>query len=591
MDETVANLRPYRIPLPIPSVFDSLDAEARASLEGELVWFSLPGGRVLYSENDPATGLYMVLTGCLGIIIESVSHDEPALLVQAGEVVGEYALLLNRPQLARCIAIRDTSLAWLSKQAFDALVRKHPQSLLPFAAQLIELFQRALSFRRRVFTVPKILALVPLHDGAPIERLAAALVAAVGETGGKAIAIDSAAAKLRADFFQAIETEHDLVIYCGDAVDSDWTKTCIRQSDRVQLVATTREPPLGCAGLLKEIKELPWRQAELILVQEDSARAPAPAEPWLDQFPVAFHCHIRMRHGADIARLARYVMGRALALVLSGGGARGFAHIGVLKALHEARIPIDLVGGTSMGAIVAAGAALEWDDREMYERMHAGFVTSNPLGDYVPPFVALTRGRKVTRRLRRHFAETRVEDMWRPYFAVASNLTNGEVAVLRRGPLWHALRASIAIPGVLPPVIEHGDVLADGGVMNNLPCDVMDAMRRGPVIGVDVARDLSLTANETGMRSLLHRLVVASDYHGPGIVSLLLRAATVGGTIQTRNSREHADLVLAPPMKRIRIRDWKSFDHAIEEGYRETIERMGEIERIMAEAVTPPARR
>jgi NTE family protein len=584
MQETVANPRPYTIPLPSPSLFDSLDAAARASLEGELIWYSLPGGSVLYSEGDPATGLYMVLTGCLGVIVPTVSKDEPAFLVQAGEVVGEYALLLNRPQAATCIAIRDTSLVWLSKQAFDDLVRKHPESVLPFTAQLIELFQRALSFRRRVFTIPKILALIPLHQGAPVDRLAAALVAAVVETGRRAIAIDSDAAKAHADFFQTIETEHDLVIYCGDAVHSDWTKTCIRQSDRVQLVALATVVPLGHPVVLAEIKELPWRQAELVLLQDGGTRQPAPALPWLNHFPVAFHCHIRMQSGADIARLARYVMGRALALVLSGGGARGFAHIGVLKALREAHIPVDLIGGTSMGAIIAAGAALEWDDKEMYERMHAGFVKSNPLDDYTFPFVALTRGRKVARRLRRHFAETRVEDLWRPYFAVASNLTSGEVAVMRSGVLWRALRASIAIPGLLPPVIEQGDVLADGGVMNNLPCDVMDVMRRGPVIGVDVARDQSLIANDPTTRRLINRLFLPADYHGPGIVSLLLRTATVGGTIQTRNSREHADLVLAPPMNRVRIRDWKSFDHAIEEGYRDTIERIGEIERIVAAA-------
>jgi NTE family protein len=112
----------------------------------------------------------------------------------------------------------------------------------------------------------------------------------------------------------------------------------------------------------------------------------------------------------------------------------------------------------------------------------------------------------------------------------------------------------------------------------------MDAMRRGPVIGVDVARDQSLIANDPTTRSLPSRLFLPADYHGPGIVSLLLRAATVGGTIQTRSSRDHADLVLAPPMQRVRIRDWKSFDHAIDEGYRDTMERMGEIEKIIADA-------
>ena len=579
MQEATPGPLQFHIPLPAPSAFDKLDADARASLEAELAWFSLPSGRVLYRENDAASGIFMVLTGCLGIIIGTVSPDEPAVLVHAGEIVGEYATLLGRPQGATCIAIRDTSLAWLSKEGFERLVRKHPESVLPFAAQLIELFNRALSFRHRTFTVPKTVALIPLHDGAPVDRLAFALVAAVGKMGRKAVLLDTMAAKGHPDVSQAVEAEHDLVVYCGDTLNSEWTQTCIRQADRVLLAAVATEPPHDHGSLLKRIKELPWRQAELLLLQDDKARSPAPAGPWLDHFPVRYHFHLRLQSDADIARLARYVTGRGLSLVLSGGGARGFAHIGVIKALRQACIPIDLVGGTSMGAIVAAGVALEWDDKEMYERMHAGFVISNPLRDFAIPVVALTKGHTVEQRLRQHFSDHRVEDMWRPYFAIASNLSNGEVAVLRQGLLWRTLRTSIAIPGLLPPVIEHGDVLVDGGVMNNLPCDIMNAMRRGPVIGVDVTRHRSLDGNKSGARSMIDRLLVQSDYEGPGIVSLLLRAATVGGTIQSRNSREHADLVLDPPLQSIEIRDWRSFDRAIEQGYRYAMDRIGEFER------------
>jgi NTE family protein len=571
----------FHIPLPSPSVFDSLAPEAKASLEAELVWFSVPGGRILFRENDPATGIYIVLTGCLGIVTGAVTQDEPSVLVQVGEVVGQYTLLLKRPQMNTCFAIRDTSLAWLTKSGFDRLLRNYPESVLAFAGQLVELQNRALTFHRRAFNVPKNLALIPLHAGAPVDRLATELAAAIAKTGGKATVLDSEAGR-RADFLQAVETAHDLVIYCGDTVASDWTQTCIRQSDRVLLVALAAAPPHEQTELLAKIKVLPWRKAELVLLQDAGTRLPAPAEPWLRHFPEHFHCHLRLGNGADIDRLARYVMGRALSLVLSGGGARGFGHIGVIKALREAHLPIDMVGGTSMGAIIAAGLALEWDDKEMYERMHAGFVKSNPLGDYAFPYVALIKGRKVERRLHRHFGDRRTEDLWRPFFAAAANLTNGEVAVLRRGPLWRNLRASIAIPGLLPPVIEQGDVLVDGGVMNNLPTDVMDSVRRGPIIGVDITRQHSLQSGKANADSLARRLFAPADYDGPGIISILLRAATVGGTIQTMSHREHADLILAPAMETITIRDWHSFDRAIEEGYRYTMERMSELAQFVA---------
>ena len=217
----------------------------------------------------------MVLTGCLGLVVEAVSHDEPAVMVQAGEIVGEYALLLNRPQASTCVAIRDSSLVWLSKQSFDALVRKHPEALLAFTTQLTELFGRALSFHRRIFTVPKTLALIPLHEGAPVAQLAAALVAAVGDAGQKATVVDSDAATLRADVFQAFELSTISSSIAATRSISEWTKTCIRQADRVQLVANTTDFPFRHENLLEAIKTLPWRQAELVCFRGRHALARA----------------------------------------------------------------------------------------------------------------------------------------------------------------------------------------------------------------------------------------------------------------------------------------------------------------------------
>jgi NTE family protein len=268
-------------------------------------------------------------------------------------------------------------------------------------------------------------------------------------------------------------------------------------------------------------------------------------------------------------------MGTAVGVVLAGGGARGFAHIGAIKAMRAAHIPIDLVGGTSMGSIVAAGVALEWDDQELRERMHAAFVRSDPLADFTFPLVALAKGRMVERRLLHHFGEARAEDLWRPYFAVASNLTSGDAVVLRRGLIREAVRASIAIPGILPPVVSNGNLLVDGGVMNNLPCDVMDAMRRGPVIGIDVARRQQ--PEKPHHRGIIRRSFAPPNYDGPGIVNLLLRSATVGSAIQTRSTRDHADLILDPPLDDVEIADWHSFDRAIERGYQSAMARMDDL--------------
>src|SRR6185295_18604693 len=120
---------------------------------------------------------------------------------------------------------------------------------------------------------------------------------------------------------------------------------------------------------------------------------------------------IREGSTADIQRLARFVSGRAVNIVLAGGGARGFAHIGVLKALAEAGLPFDYMSGTSMGGIIAAGVAMEWGIDELRARVHHAFVENNPLSDYTLPLIALFKGRRVSELLRHHFGDTRIEDL------------------------------------------------------------------------------------------------------------------------------------------------------------------------------------
>src|SRR5690606_26256292 len=173
------------------------------------------------------------------------------------------------------------------------------------------------------------------------------------------------------------------------------------------------------------------------------------------------------RHDADIARLARVMAGLSVGLVLSGGGARAYAHIGAIRALREHGAPIDFVGGSSMGAIIGAGVALGWSDDEIHERVHDAFVKSNPLGDFRLPVVALAAGDRVESRLAAHFGDARIEELHTPFFAVSSNLTTGAVRIHRSGLVRDALRASSALPGILPPVVQDGEVLVDGAVLDN----------------------------------------------------------------------------------------------------------------------------
>jgi NTE family protein len=233
-------------------------------------------------------------------------------------------------------------------------------------------------------------------------------------------------------------------------------------------------------------------------------------------------------------------------------------------------MPVDRIGGTSMGAIVAAGVAIGWGDRELKERMHQAFVESNPLDDYTIPWVALFRGESVDRALRHHFGEAAIESLWRPFFCISTNLTQGGLKVHRQGSLWRALRASVAIPGVLPPVLEADEVLVDGDVVDNFPVDVMAGLGRGPIVGIDVAGDLALTpGSEIPLnRHGLIGLIRPKRGRFPGIVSILSRVGTVSSQLQKAVARAQVDLLVEPSLNEVPLLDWRSFERAIEAGYR-----------------------
>lgn len=197
----------------------------------------------------------------------------------------------------------------------------------------------------------------------------------------------------------------------------------------------------------------------------------------------------------------------------------------------------------------------------------------NPINDYTLPYVALTRGSKVDAWLEGHFGDTRIEDLWKPFFCVSSNLTTGEIMVHRSGRLTEALRASVAIPGLLPPVCTDEGILVDGGMMNNLPADVMANMERGTVLAIDVGSDLAFHGlPKLSWRGRLMRRWLRIPSEMPALTPLLLRAATVSGHAQTLMALDHATVVLKPPLAGIDLRDWSSFEAAAELGYRHTRE-------------------
>jgi NTE family protein len=544
------------------------------SLASEITWFSLPGGRTLFEADDAADALYVVVSGLLGVFVRpNAVHARLVGYIAAGQTAGEMGLLSGKARSATVIALRDTELVRLSKAAFDSLVLTHTTGLLRIAQVAVERLDASQRREQPKRAIPRTFAVVPFDESVDAMGFATRLVQCLRQFGRAEIVSQSQGANRTSAWFHNVERENDFVAYVSDATRTNWRKLCLRQADLLLLVARVEVGVSAWTTLAASREaEFELRRSELVLLHPGSISRGA-ARDWIALRPSINHHNICGPQ--DVERLTRILTGRAIGLTLSGGGARGFAHIGVIRALQEARLPIDAVGGTSIGAIIGAGCAAGWDYRELRDRLRHAFMDSNPLNDYTLPLVSLVAGRKVGRMLRQTFGDLDLEDLRLPYFCVSANLTRGVGEVHRRGELWRWLRASIAIPGILPPVFSDGQVYVDGATINNLPVDVMRDFMRGCVVGVDVSADraFSTDMDEAELPSIWRMLPwFRRKQRRVNILQILLRASMVNSSINAAVQRDLSDLLLRPPLENVDLLDWRAFDRTVDAGYRHTCE-------------------
>ncbi len=555
----------------------------------EAVWFSLPGGRVLFHAGEPADRLYFVKTGRLGVV-QRVDGQEPQFLgvIRPGEPAGEMAMVAETPHTATVVALRDSELMAIPRSAFFHGV-EHDPALMAELAHLMIL--RARRSGGPHGGEPAVFGFSGLCSGAPVRELVDALELEISRLGYSVAAAGAEVQHAPTEWFSNLEDSKDFVLYAAEYEQIGWRQIVGRQVDRLFYVGLGDAPPPADERTYAAPPLLEQQLVDLILMQPESCTAPKGSQAWMDACPANRLFHLRQGDSAGIARMARVLVGQSVGLVLSGGGARAYAHVGAIRALHEAKVPIDFIGGTSMGAIIAAGVALGWDDEELDRRIRQAFVESNPLDDISFPIIAMTRGEKVKERLAEHFDDVEIPDLWLPFFCVSSDLTAGVYRLHRRGILRHALRASIALPGILPPLDEGGHVLVDGAVTKNFPTDIMRSIQSGPIIGIDVAEASSITSEDVEAPVSLWKWILSGEWRkGPPIVSLLMRAATISTAHEMAAAREHTDVLILPDIGPVEIRDWKAYGPAVEAGYQATVEALSKLETPVTELKRRPSR-
>jgi NTE family protein len=565
-------------------------------------WIELAGGQTLMKQGDPEDGVYMVISGRLRAHTETDEGTRVLGEIVQGQTVGEMAVLMNEPHSEVTVyALRDSVLAHVTRESFEELTFRHPQLPVHIARVVIERMRRAST--RSKPARPKTICLVAITPGVDIVRIGEQLAANLERWGvvrlETARTIDERFGEGTAQstpespeghhkltmWLDDLEFWHEYVVFAADDGDTEWTRRCIRHADQILLLARADATPAIHPLEEKYLTGPKAAAAEqtLILLHDVSTTQPRGTPAWLDRRPVSRHVHVRPELARDMSRFARMVGGNAVGLVLAGGGARGFAHLGALKALEEAGIVIDCVGGTSIGAVMAAIASLDVPADTRIEHARRAFA-SNPTGDMnFLPFISLLRGRKLKRVIDRGVIESfgfaaDASDTWRNFFCIATNFSRAREMVLTRGDLATVIRASVSIPVALPPVIHNGDLLVDGGTFNNFPTDVMVSAGAARIIGVDLGRQKTRTydfAEVPGPLSLLFdRLRPWSKrrYKLPTLGAILMETSIMYSTSRQGIARQSVDLYINPELTRIGLLDWTAFDRTVEIGYKKTRE-------------------
>jgi NTE family protein len=585
-----------------------IDQAAIDAVRGRVRWLQLTGGETLMRQGEPGDALYLLVSGRLRVYIEEDGVRRVVREVSRGEVVGEMSLITDAPRSATLVAIRDSVLVSLGKEDFAYLQTHSPQVTLALTRQIIERLrtERGHTVKDR----PVTMALLPVSRGVDAASFALALAGVLAKY-GKVGVLDAAtvdgqlkaliapgsapddphAQRSWAMLFDEFEGKHDYVLLVGDDTPTDWTHRCTRHADEILLLADAKAAPLVHASEQTFLLDRPphAEAAEILVLMHDaSAPMPSGTSRWLARRPVSDHIHLRRGHDGDMARLARIQSRNAVGLVLAGGGARGFAHLGVYRALREQGIDIDYVGGTSIGAIMGALIATDLPPERLEATARAEFAL-NPTGDYnLLPLISLIKGRRLRSIVGRAVADNigegaGIEDLWKRFYCVASNYSRASELVLQRGDVLRSLLASVAIPGALPPVLMDGDLLCDGGTFNNFPVDVMRGLRGvGKVIGVDLnaskPRRIELEEMPSGWALFLDRLRPRKRrrYRLPSLPTLLINSTILYSMSRQKQGRALTDLYFNPPLQRVGMLDWKRCDQVVSQGYEHARQVLGE---------------
>ncbi|PHH58084.1 patatin-like phospholipase family protein [Coxiella burnetii] len=492
--------------------FSSLPDEKAAELVPHFNKVNLQSGETLFYQRDDSLFLYILIKGKLISELSTASQEKIIVgTINPIETVGELGSLSGEPRSLTVKAATDSVVLELPNKIFKEFCQEYPAILTDISKFIVDRSLQIIKIMAQE-EARKVNLIFPL-----LQKTSLNLSTEILET------------KFNEIFFR-----HQEVYYTNEqkseinktlqideikpvsiflkSWDSFLFTEVIDRLACVYLVVESEQPAhfdQDTKKIIQDIQRLPNVRLELILLQPENIDQPKNTKKWLEKFDFDLHHHLQLNQSDSWARLIRFMTGKATALVLGGGGARGFSHFGTLKALRENNIPIDAIGGTSVGSVVAACYAMTQDCNEtmkLLQDLKRAAKHSFSLRNLTWPFISLFSSHPLTTLLMSTFGSTRIEDLWIPFFAIFANLVDKDEFVQKRGLLWEAVRSSSSLPGIYPPIVKKGKLLLDGGLINNLPVDTMREM---------IGNDHKIVASQLSKQEMK-----SISYHFPFVLPL-----------------------------------------------------------------------
>lgn len=514
-------------------------------------------GDWIVREGEAATAMFVILSGRAEVLV----NDDPVRELGPGSVVGELALLTGRPRSASVRARRDCEVIEVSRDAWDSAVLTDPAAVSLLVRAIARQLADTAPSRPLPSPRPAVIGVVLGADHPTSAATASPGLSATASPTARTLVTDVAStlhdllrrhgkvtslSRGEPSALEAAERENDWVLLCSDGSNAQWHDYVLRQSDRLVLVTDATRP--ACV-LPRPVGHRP----ELVLVGErpDSVTFSAWTE-CIDPWRVTVARGDRLAD--DLRPLGARLAGRSIGLVLSGGGARAMSHIGVLLELEEAGLRIDRVAGSSLGAIVGAVYAAGASAPELAERGYSALVRGRPFSDYTVPSKALTRGRRHLRLLQEHLGDLLIEELPRGFQCVSADLRTRRLWVHTRGSVALAAAASSRIPVLFPPIVDGPRLLVDGGVLDNMPVQLLADRDEGPLIAVNVLPDDLDAAQRAAGPAVV-----------PSITETLLRTVEINADEEDRAVFAGAH-VITPRTLGVGVLEFHYFDIMVESG-------------------------